>query len=136
MDIALAIEKLLPAANYRRADDYATLAATWHDSRPIPTEAALIAAWEACEADTAKAVQASGIRSGLAVLWASAPDHIVGAFQDRMNIAEQLLDAGKPGAVNEMLKNVEPPADWDSAKVTEFNDLFSQMQTGITAIMN
>lgn len=46
MDYALAVDILLPAADYRRADDYASLVATWHDARPVPSDAALVAAWE------------------------------------------------------------------------------------------
>lgn len=49
MDIALAVEQLLPAADYRRADSYAALVDTWKDERPVPTEAALEAAWAAYE---------------------------------------------------------------------------------------
>ncbi len=44
MDIALIVDKLVPNAEYTRADDYATLVATWTDARTIPTEAAIIAA--------------------------------------------------------------------------------------------
>jgi len=42
MDIALILDKLVPDAEYTRADDYATLVATWTDARTIPTEQAII----------------------------------------------------------------------------------------------
>lgn len=47
MDLALAVEYLMGEADYRSAATYEALAATWRDARPLPTEAALRAAWEA-----------------------------------------------------------------------------------------
>lgn len=44
MDIALAVELILPQADYRRSGTYEELKETWNDSRPIPTEAELIEA--------------------------------------------------------------------------------------------
>ena len=46
MDIALAVEEIYPAADWRRCDDYETLVRTWHDERPVPTEGELEEAWE------------------------------------------------------------------------------------------
>ena len=51
MDIALIIDKLAPGADYRRADNLATLAETWADDRPIPSEAEINAAWAEIEAN-------------------------------------------------------------------------------------
>jgi hypothetical protein len=45
MDIALALDALVPGADYRRAGTYAELAATWADSRPLPSRAELAQAW-------------------------------------------------------------------------------------------
>ncbi len=46
MDIALAVEVIYPAADYRRADSYEALQRTWKDKRPVPTKEELQAAWE------------------------------------------------------------------------------------------
>ncbi len=46
MDIALAVEEIYPAADYRRADSYEALQRTWKDERPVPTKEELQAAWE------------------------------------------------------------------------------------------
>lgn len=51
MDLALVIDKLVPSADYRRADNLATLAETWVDARPIPSEEAINAAWAEIEAE-------------------------------------------------------------------------------------
>jgi hypothetical protein len=45
MDIAAAVEYLLPNAHYRRAATYEQLVETWSDPRPIPTRQELEAAW-------------------------------------------------------------------------------------------
>lgn len=50
MDIALAVEEIYPAADYRRADSYQALVDTWHDARKIPTESELQTAWAAVQA--------------------------------------------------------------------------------------
>jgi protein tyrosine phosphatase len=51
MDLALVIDKLVPAADYRRADDIATLTETWVDPRPIPSKAEINAAWAEIQAE-------------------------------------------------------------------------------------
>ena len=56
MDLAIIIDKLVPAADYRRADDLTTLAETWLDERPIPSEEAINAAWAEIEAAQAAAL--------------------------------------------------------------------------------
>ena len=53
MDLALVIDKLVPGADYRRADDLATLTETWVDPRPIPSEEEINAAWAEIEAEQA-----------------------------------------------------------------------------------
>ena len=50
MDIALAVEEIYPAADYRRCDDYETLVRTWKDARKVPTLEALEAVWPAVQA--------------------------------------------------------------------------------------
>ena len=50
MDIALAVEEIYPAADYRRCDDYETLVRTWKDARKVPTLAELEAVWPAVQA--------------------------------------------------------------------------------------
>ncbi len=45
MDIALIVDKLVPGADYRRADDYAALVATWKDARPVPSLEEVTGAW-------------------------------------------------------------------------------------------
>ena len=42
--IALAVESLVPTAQYSRCDTYQALEDSWTDARPIPTEADIIAA--------------------------------------------------------------------------------------------
>jgi hypothetical protein len=56
MDLALIIDKLVPGADYRRADDIAALTETWVDARPIPSEEAINAAWAEIEAAQAAAL--------------------------------------------------------------------------------
>lgn len=46
MDIARAVQKLYPGANFRRSDTYPNLVLTWQDKRKVPTEAQLMVAWE------------------------------------------------------------------------------------------
>ncbi len=53
MDIALIVDKLVPGAQYTQSQDYAALDRTWTDARPIPTEAAIIAAEAGVLADIA-----------------------------------------------------------------------------------
>ena len=55
VDIALAVEGIYPAADYRRADSYAELQRTWRDARRIPTEQELKNAWDARQAAAAAA---------------------------------------------------------------------------------
>lgn len=50
MDIALAVEEIYPAADFRRADSYEELERTWFDNRKIPTLAQLEEAWIIVEA--------------------------------------------------------------------------------------
>lgn len=50
MDIALAVEEIYPAADYRRADSYEELVQTWKDERKVPTLAQLEDAWIIVEA--------------------------------------------------------------------------------------
>ncbi len=48
MDIAIAVELLLGVGvDYGSASTYQALVASWRDVRPIPTKAALQAAWDA-----------------------------------------------------------------------------------------
>ena len=56
MDLALVIDKLVPGADYRRADDLVTLTRTWVDTRPIPSEEEINAAWAEIEAAQAAAL--------------------------------------------------------------------------------
>lgn len=53
MDIALVIDRLVPAAEFRMADTYANLVATWTDARTVPTEAAISAEWDVYLAEQA-----------------------------------------------------------------------------------
>ncbi len=46
MDIALAVEEIYPAADYRRSETYEALVRTWKDERPVPTKEELDVAWE------------------------------------------------------------------------------------------
>lgn len=45
MDIALALERIYPGADYRRADTYQNLLKTWKDKRQVPSEGQLAVAW-------------------------------------------------------------------------------------------
>jgi len=68
-DYALAVERLVPQAAFDTArktdidiDDYAALARTWKDLRPLPAQAVLDAAWAAHEAERELAEQARVVR--------------------------------------------------------------------------
>lgn len=45
MDIALAVDRLVPIAKYRNAKNYGLLVETWSDERPVPTIQEIEAAW-------------------------------------------------------------------------------------------
>lgn len=53
MDIALAVEKIVPRAQYKNAKTYATLVDTWADDRPVPSYDALYGAWLIVQQDQA-----------------------------------------------------------------------------------
>jgi hypothetical protein len=59
MDLPLVIDKLVPGADYRRADDYQTLVDTWVDARNIPTEEAIAAKWAEIESASINPVPVS-----------------------------------------------------------------------------
>ena len=66
MDLSIVIDKLVPGADYRRADDLATLTETWVDPRPIPSEEEINAAWAEIEAEQALVASRK--------IWATAAD--------------------------------------------------------------
>lgn len=47
MDIGVAIDRLMPGADFGRCDTYEALVATWRDVRTPPTLGQLQAAWDA-----------------------------------------------------------------------------------------
>lgn len=49
MDIRLAVEEIYLDADFRRADTYEELVATWEDGRKVPTYEELEIAWVAVE---------------------------------------------------------------------------------------
>ena len=51
MDLALVIDRLVPGADFQRADDFLTLKTTWSDNRPIPSEEEINASWAEIEAE-------------------------------------------------------------------------------------
>jgi len=57
MDYHIAIDRLVPGANYRRAGTYAELEATWHDGRGLPSDAALQAEYGLWVAEQAAVAQ-------------------------------------------------------------------------------
>jgi hypothetical protein len=97
MDIALAVEEIYPpssvegAAQFRSAESYEALVATWSDARPVPTQQALADAWNAVQAKQAVDAQVEGevVSSALFTMtldeigaWAAAQDRA--AFQATM----------------------------------------------------
>lgn len=58
IDFALAVERLVPGAQYHHSDSYQGLFDTWFDARPIPTEAELDQAWADIESEMADAATA------------------------------------------------------------------------------
>ena len=53
IDLALAVEGIYNDAQFRRADSYPALVATWADKRPVPTLEELEASWQAILEDQA-----------------------------------------------------------------------------------
>lgn len=51
MDYAIAVDRLLPGAKWLRAESYAELVTTWGDAQPVPSDAALIAAYADWQAE-------------------------------------------------------------------------------------
>ncbi len=51
MDIPLAVERLIPDAEFLRSGTYAELWNSWTDTRPIPSQVQLADAWVAILAD-------------------------------------------------------------------------------------
>jgi hypothetical protein len=63
MDIPLAVEWLIAGAKYTRAKTYEELRRTWTDTRRLPTEAELAAAWvEYLEYQATNAVKLEELR--------------------------------------------------------------------------
>jgi len=53
VDIALMVDRLLPAANWGTAQSYALLVASWRDAQTIPTEQAILDEWNVYVAEQA-----------------------------------------------------------------------------------
>ena len=132
MDIALAVDHLLPAADYRRCDDYATLVDTWHDARPVPTESELLAAWDAIQSATAASTARDASRSALAVKWAALPAWIQGPYGARYAEVVRMLDASDDDAAIAIVEYAAPPAGYDEEKKAVFEfvpaDLLAALQ--------
>ena len=63
IDLALAVEGIYDDAQFRRADSYPALVATWDDKRPVPTLEELEASWQAIlEDQAAKAAEKSELQ--------------------------------------------------------------------------
>ena len=130
-ELAHAARILFPAGGWEvRGDEF-----TPPKGEEMPTAKALEDALIEHQSNATKVATYDAIRAGMADLWANAPDYIVGVFQEKMNVAEQLLDQGKPGAVFEMLQNIESPSAWAKDRTDTFNELFGKMQNGISDLL-
>jgi hypothetical protein len=74
MDYAIAIDRLLPGAKWLQSGSYAELVATWGDVQPVPSDAALIAAYAEWEADQVILAARNVIQSGAKAQAANIPN--------------------------------------------------------------
>jgi len=110
MDLTLIIDKLVPGADYRRADDLATLTETWVDPRPIPSEEEINAAWAEIEVARIAIDTRATTRTALRTQWDGLPAWINGPYRPLFDAANRLLDEGSDEAAFEMIDAVEPTA--------------------------
>jgi len=132
MDIATIIDKLVPSADCRRADYYATLTETWVDTRPIPSEEVIAAAWAEIEAEQALAAVRSAARSALAAQWSALPSWIRGPFGSHYESATHLLDADDDDAAADLIRYAAAPAAYSA----EQNAAFEQVRAGLLAAID
>jgi len=124
MDYALAVSLLLPDADFRRADDYAALVATWHDARPIPTDAALIAAYEAHQAQAGQAEAVAALAAGLlAIFMQMTPAQRGRNYPARAGI-KLALEEGDVTAAKEVVKSISALDEDEEAIKQSMLDLF------------
>lgn len=134
MDIPLAIDHLLPAADYRRADDYAKLVETWHDERPIPTEAELLAAWESIQSASAASAAREAARAALADKWAALPSWIRGPFGGKYDAAIRLLNANDDETAADLIRYADAPALYSPEQSAVFELVRAELLAALSGI--
>lgn len=133
MDLTLIIDKLVPGADYRRADDLATLAETWVDPRPIPSEAAIKAAWAEYQSAQTVITTRTATRAALRARWKTQPAWMRGPYHDKFSAVISLLDDNDKDAALEMIESIEPTRKItkDAARLTQFNGVKAQFAAAI-----
>lgn len=134
MDLAIAVFHLVPDADYRRADDYATLVATWHDARPVPTEDELLAVWATIEEASINQDARATIRAALLEKWDALPAWIRGPFQDKFAAANTLLDAGQDDAAEAIIQYAEVPTAYSVEQVAIFAAVRAELLAALSGI--
>lgn len=112
--IPLALDRLLtPPVLYRDGSSYARLAATWHDPRAIPAEAAITAEIALLDSEAATASQQTNvvladIRTRLQDVTGTAINDLTNA-QLRDLVFALLFESG---AIDRATATIKAPADW------------------------
>lgn len=133
MDLPLVINKLVPAADYRRADDIAILTETWQDARPIPSEAEINAAWAEIESAQNAIDTRAATRNALREQWDLLPSWINGPYRPLFDSANRLLDEGLDEAAFEMIDASEPTAK--IANNPEKSAIFAAVKTQFLSVI-
>lgn len=126
MDYALAVDLLLPAADFRRADDYAALVATWHDARPVPSDAALVAAWEGYAAQQASLAAMASAREAMIAIFQALPIDLRKAYYPLRAGLQVALDEGDLAAARGAIEDLDPSTPEESAFRTNLLSLLPE----------
>jgi hypothetical protein len=113
MDYCIAIDRLRPGAAYKRCNTYADLVETWADATPLPSDAELIAAYDAwvaeqeaaqAIADTESAIQSDAYAGALNIPdWATwRPEHFQNWYESNLS-ATQIAGVTNLATARDML---------------------------------
>jgi hypothetical protein len=107
MDIALCVDRLLPAADFALATDYAALVETWQDERTIPTEVELAEVWETIQAEEQGKDALVQARSAMASIFDALPLVSQWKFKPYREGIEGLLDEGEVALAYQGLSEIQ-----------------------------
>lgn len=127
-DIAAAVDKLIPGADFRRADTYPDLVRTWKDARKIPSEDEVIAAALAVEKEQASSELRTRAKREAADIFSSLSLDVRVAFGEASATVQHFLDKGQWDAAVATVEAVKVPAELQSMK----DQIVAKLKEGIT----